>query len=168
MEHLQFHCLKDPLKRKREEDDSNPASKKMRGENQIGKGELDNDQVEKENDNSCSSTTAFEDTLKKIEMKPRKDQKQDMSHFLRGKTKPILNHLLNELVKKRGIKWFTDVKVRFVKAKPDGEDLVAEPHFRSLCMKTVNQHELHNHEKKLSKELRSLLSYFKRKEVAGY
>ena len=43
----QFHCLKDPLKRKRKEDDSNPASKKMRGENQVGKGELDNDQVEK-------------------------------------------------------------------------------------------------------------------------
>ena len=67
-----------------------------------------------------------------------------MSHFLRGKTKPILNHLLNELVKKRGIKWFTSVKVRFVKSKPDGEDLVTEPHFHSHCMKTANQHELHN------------------------
>ena len=109
----QFYCLEDPLKKKREEDDSSPASKKMRGENQIRKGELDNEQVEKENDNSCGSTTAFEDTLKQIELKLRKDQKQDMSHFLRGKTKPILNHFLNELVKKRGIKWFTSAKVRY-------------------------------------------------------
>jgi hypothetical protein len=67
-----------------------------------------------------------------------------MSHFLRGKTKPMLNHLSKELIDKRGIKWFINVKVRFTKPKPDGEDLVTEPHFRSLCMKTVNQHELGN------------------------
>ena len=67
-----------------------------------------------------------------------------MSHFLRGKTKPMLNHLSKELIDKRSIKWFINVKVRFTKPKPDGEDLVTEPHFRSLCMKTVNQHELGN------------------------
>ena len=138
----QLHCQGNPLKRGREEDDSSPTPRKVRVENQIGEGESDS-QVE-ENNNPCSSTTAFEDSLKKIELKPRKDQKQDMSHFLRGKTKPILNHHSKELVEKRGIKWFINVKVRFTKPKPDGEDLATEPHFRSLCMKTVHQHELDN------------------------
>ena len=135
-------CQGNPLKRRRDEDDSSRAPKKVRVENQVGESEPDR-QVE-ENDDPCSSTSAFENSLKKIELKPRKDQKQDMSHFLRGKTKPILNHLSKELIEKRGIKWFISVKVRFVKPKPDGEDLATEPHFRSLCTKTVNQHELEN------------------------
>ena len=67
-----------------------------------------------------------------------------MSRFLRGKTKPILNHLSKELIERTGIKWSICVKARFVKPKPDGEDVTTEAHFRSLCMKTVNQHELQN------------------------
>ncbi len=110
MEH-KVHCQGNSLKRKRDEDDRNPAPKKMRGDVQIGKGEP-------ENDNPCSSTTAFKDTLKKVELKPRKDQKRDMSHFLRGKTKPVLNHLSKELAEKRGIKWFMNVKVRFANLNP--------------------------------------------------
>ena len=138
----EVHCQGNPLKRKRDEDDTGPTPKKVRVDVQTGEGKLGR-QVE-ETDNPPSSTTAFEDSLKKIELNPRNDQKQDMSHFLRGKTKPILNHLSNDLIEKRGIKWFISVKVRFVKPKPDGEDLITEPHFRSLCMKTVNQHELQN------------------------
>ena len=110
MEH-QIQCQGKLLKRKREQDDSGPVTKKVRDENQTGEGKPGR-QVE-ENDIPCSSTTAFEDSLKKIELKPRNDQKQDMSHFLRGKTKPILNHLSNDLTEKRGIKWFISVKVRF-------------------------------------------------------
>ena len=162
----QIQCQGNPLKRGRDEDDSNPTAKKMRDDNQVGEGEPDN-QVGEENDNPCSSTTAFEDSLKKIEMKPRKDQKQDMSHFLRGKTKPILHHLSKELVEKRGIKWFISVKVRFTKPKPDGEDLATEPHFRSLCMKTVNQHELDNQlEEAKQKIIQSLVLF--QKEGSGW
>jgi hypothetical protein len=161
----QIQCKGNPLKRGHEEDDSSPAPKKMRGEDQIGEGEPGN-QVE-ENDSPCSSTTAFEDSLKKIELKPRKDQKQDMSHFLRGKTKPILNHLSKELVEKRGIKWFISVKVRFTKPKPDGEDLDTEPHFRSLCMKTVNQHELDNQLEEVKQKIIQSLVLFQ-KEGSGW
>ena len=57
-----------------------------------------------------------------------------MSRFLRSKTEAILARLSEELKKKRGLKWFISVKVRFVKPKPNGEDLTAEPHFRSLCI----------------------------------
>ncbi len=162
----QVHCQGNSRKRKHEEDDRNPALKKLRADVQIGKGEPDN-QVEEENDNPCSSTAAFEDSLKKVELKPRKDQKQDMSHFLRGKTKPILNHLSKELAEKRGIKWFISVKVRFVKPKPDGEDLVTEPHFRSLCMKTVDQHELHNQLEEAKQKITQSLVLFQ-KEGSGW
>jgi hypothetical protein len=85
----------------------------MRSENRIGESNP-NKEVE-EVDNPSSSTTAFEDSLKKIELKPRKYQKQlDMSHFLRAKTKPMLNPLSNKFVKKRGIKWFISGNVRFI------------------------------------------------------
>jgi hypothetical protein len=100
-------------------------------------------------------------------LKPRKDQKQDISHFLRGKTKPILNHLSKELEQKRGIKWFISVKVRFVKPKPDGEDLATEPHFRSLCMKTVNQHELENQLDEAKQKITQSLVLFQ-KERSGW
>ena len=63
-----------------------------------------------------------------------------MSQFLRGKSKPILTHLSKEL--KKGLKWFISVKVRFVKPKVDGEDLFSEPHFRNLCMTTLNAHDM--------------------------
>ena len=162
----QFHCQDIPLKRKREGDNSGPTSKKMRVENQVGKGEPGS-QVEEENDNPCGTTTAFDNSLKKVELRPRKDQKQDMSHFLRGKTKPILNHLSKELTEKRGIKWFVNVKVRFVKPKPDGEELVSEPHFRSACMKTVHHHELENQINEAKQKITQSLVLFQ-KEGSGW
>jgi hypothetical protein len=89
-----------------------------------------------------------------------------MSHFLRGKTKPILNHLSKGLVEKRGIKWFINLKVRFTKPKPDGEDLSTEPHFRSHCMKTVNQHELDNQLDEVKQKITQPLVLFQ-KEGSG-
>ena len=53
----QMHCQGNSLKRKRDEDDSGPATKKVRGENQVGEGKPDN-YVKEENDNPCSSTAA--------------------------------------------------------------------------------------------------------------
>ncbi|XP_028417042.1 uncharacterized protein LOC114541307 [Dendronephthya gigantea] len=131
---------------------------------QIGEGEPNN-QVEE--DNPCSSTSAFEDSLKKIQLRPWKDQKQDVSHFLRGKTKSILSHLSNELAEKRGIKWFISVKVRFVKPKPNGESLATESHFRSLCMKTVGQQELHNQLEEVKQKITQSLVLFQ-KEGSGW
>ena len=161
-----MHCQGNPLKRGRDEDrdenDSGPTPKKIRVENQVGEDEPD-----EQGDNPCNSTTAFEDSLKKIELKPRKDQKQDMSHFLHGKTKPILNHLSNELVKKMGIKWFTSVKVRFIKPNPDDEDATTQTHFCSLCMKMVNQHELHNQLEEAKQKITQSLALFQ-KEGSGW
>jgi hypothetical protein len=91
---------------------------------QIGRGHGD--------DNPCNLTSAFQENLKKIELKPRKDQKHDMSQFLRGKSKPILIHLSKQLEMKKALKWFISVKARFVKPKVDNEDLFSQPHFRNL------------------------------------
>ena len=90
-----------------------------------------------------------------------------MCHFLRGKTKPILNHLSDGLVEKRGIKWFISAKVQFVKPKPDGKDLNTKPHFRSLCMKTVNQHELYNRLEEAKQKITQSLVLFQ-KEGSGW
>ena len=95
----EVHCQGNTLKRKRDEDDTNPTPKKARVDVQTGEGKPENQIAE--TDNPCSSTTAFEGSSKKIELKPCKDQKQDMSRFLRGKTKLILNRLAKELVEKR-------------------------------------------------------------------
>jgi hypothetical protein len=126
---------------------------------QIGHGHGDDD--------PCNLTSAFEENLKKIELKPRKDQKHDMSQFLRGKSKPILIHLSKELEMNKGLKWFISVKARFVKPKVDGEDLFSEPHFRSLCTTTVNAHDMEKQLKEAcSKILDSLAIY--QKEGSGW
>jgi hypothetical protein len=118
-------------------------------------------------DDPCNLTSAFEENLKKIELKPRKDQKHDMSQFLRGKSKPILNHLLKDLEIKKGLKWFISVKARFVKPKVDGEDLFSEPHFCSLCTTTVNAHDMEKQlQEACSKILDSLAIY--QKEGSGW
>ena len=124
------------------------------------------DQIGHEDDDPCNLTSAFEENLKKIELKPRKDQKHDMSQFLRGKSKPILIHLTKELEMKKGLKWFISVKARFVKPKVDGEDLFSEPHFRSLCTTTVNVHDMEKQlQEACSKIIDSLAIY--QKEGSG-
>ncbi len=40
--------------------------------------------------------------------------------------------------------------------------------FRSLCMKTVDQHELHNQLEEAKQKIIQSLAYFKKKEVVGY
>ena len=66
-----------------------------------------------------------------------------MLQFTRSKSKPILNHLLNELKQKiECLKWYISVKVRLVKPKRDGKDSPSETFFQSLCMTTVNSHEV--------------------------
>ena len=99
----------------------------------------------------------------KVELKPRKDQKKDMSCFLHGKTKPILNHLSKELVEKRGIKWSICVKARFV----NNEDVTTEAHFRSSCMRTVDQHELYNQLKEAKQAATQAMVLFQ-KEGSGW
>ena len=86
-----------------------------------------------------------------------------MLQFIRRKSKPILNHLLNYLKQKiEGLKWYISVKVRFVKPKPDGEDSSSETRFQSLCMTTVNSHEVEDQQEEAKQEvIQSLLVHQK-------
>ena len=136
MEH-QMHRQGNSSKRKRDEDDSGPATKKVRGENQVGGQTREPRRGRKRPPLQFNNS---EGSLEKLELKPRKDQKQDMSRFLRCKTKSILNHLSKGLTEKRGNKWSICVKARPVKPKPGGEDVTTKVHFRSSCMRTIDQH----------------------------
>ena len=128
--------------------------------NKIGHGRGDDDPC-------INLTSAFEESLKKIELKPRKDQRHDMSQFMRVKSKPILIHLSKELEMKKGLKWFISVKARFLKPKVDGEDLFSEPHFRSLCATTVDVHDMEKQlQEACSKIIDSLAIY--QKEGSGW
>lgn len=160
----QIQCQGKSLKRKlRNKYDTSPTAKKIRVDGQTGKGKP-KPQIE-ETDNACSFTTAFEGSLKKLELKARKDQKQDMFRFLRGKTKPILNHLAKELIEKRTIKWLICVKTRCVKPKPDGEDVITEAHFRSSCMRRVDQHKLQTQLETARQAVTQAMVLFQKKEV---
>lgn len=161
----QIFCETKTLKRKSEKDDDISTPKKRTVDVQTGAGEM-----EKEDD-SCNLTSAFKDSLKKVGFKPRKEQKHDMSQFLRGKTKSILGQTKQnqskELKEKKGLKWFISVKARFVKPKPNGEDLVVEPHFRSLCMTTVNPHELERQLQEANQKVKDSLAIYQ-KEGSGW
>ena len=87
-------------------------------------------------------TSAISDSLETFKFKPRIHEKRDLRLFLHIKKRSLLRHLIRELADKKGIKWFVSVQVKFVKPKIDGSDLVSKPHFRSLCMTTVNLHEI--------------------------
>ena len=90
----------------------------------------------------CELTSAMQDLLKTFKYKPRIGEKYDLRLFLQGKKNVLLNRLQRELASKKGIKWFVSVQVKFIKPKADGTDITSEPHFRSLCMTTVNSQEL--------------------------
>ena len=74
--------------------------------------------------------------------KPNKREKYDLLLTLEGKKKNILKKLKQELLKRRGIKWFLCSKVKMVKSTPEGEDQTSTPHFRSTCNTAVNDGDL--------------------------
>ena len=54
-----------------------------------------------------------------------------------------------------------------MKPKPNGEYLVAEPDFRSLCMTTVNDHELEVQLREANQKVKSSLAIYQ-KEGSGW
>ena len=59
------------------------------------------------------------------------------------------------------------VQVKLIKSKAEGSDEISEPHFRSFCMTTVNDHEV---EKQLDEASQKILSAFStyQKEGSGW
>ena len=90
----QIFCQESTHKRKLEEVCEIPATNRPRVCEQTGAGEAEKPQAD--DDDLCNWITAFQNSLKKVELKPRKDQRHNMSQFLCGKSKPIVNLLLKE------------------------------------------------------------------------
>ena len=103
-------------------------------------GGLTSDIEETVENDGCES--AINGNLKTIHMKPRVNEKYDLSLFLQGERPNVLKNLEKEFKEKRGLKWFITVQVRMVKYRPDGEDEFSMPHFRSECQRLINLNEL--------------------------
>ena len=118
-------------------------------------------------ENPCALTTAMKDSLKTFKFKPRIQEKNYLSRLLYAKKESLVNRLSQELKTKREIKWFISVQVKLFKPKADGSDEISEPHFRSVCMTTVNVHEI---EEQLNEVNQKILSAFTtyQKEGSGW
>ena len=114
-------------------------------------------------ENPCAFTTAVKDSLKTFKFKPRIQEKYDLSKLLYGKKESLVNRLSQELKAKRGLKWFVSVQVKLIKPKADGSDEISEPHFRSLCMTTVNDHEIKEQLGEANQKILSAFSTYQKK-----
>lgn len=117
----------------------NEQVEKVPPRNQIG-GAFTTSEDSGELDDECQS--ALGGNVKSIQMKPRQNEKYDLSLFLQGKRANVLKHLEKELKEKKGVKWFISVQVKMVKYREDSNDEFSEPHFRSNCQRLLNLHEL--------------------------
>lgn len=88
------------------------------------------------------SQSALGGNVKSIQMKPRQNERYDLSLFLQGKRANVPKHLEKELKEKKGAKWFISVQVKMVKYREDSNDEFSEPRFRSNCQRLLNLHEL--------------------------
>jgi predicted nucleic acid-binding Zn-ribbon protein len=82
-------CDGNTLKRKSDAVDNTSKAKR----DKVDETAYSSDQIGHGDSDPCNLSSAFEENLNEIELKPRKDRKQDMSQFLRDKSKPILIHL---------------------------------------------------------------------------
>ena len=119
--------------------ENDAAGSSIQSTDQVGGGHNSDTEEKAEND-GCDS--AINGKLKTIQMKPRVNEKYDLSLFLQGKRVNVLKNLERELKEKRGLKWFITVQVRMVKYRPDGMDEFSTPHFRSECQRLINLNEL--------------------------
>ncbi|KAK3722284.1 hypothetical protein QZH41_016392 [Actinostola sp. cb2023] len=115
-----------------------------------------------DNEDPCELTSAMQDSLKTFKFKPRIAEKYDLRLCLQGKKKALLNRLQRELKSKRGIKWFVSVQVKFIKPKANGIDVVSEPHFRSLCMTTVNPEEVEEQLNEVNQKILNVFATYQR------
>ena len=150
-----------------------PPKKQVKVNDQLVEHESQTPDVEEarssnnEPDEPCDFTSAMKDALKTFKFKSRLQEKRDLRVFLQGKKKPLLSRLNKQLTAKKGIKWFVSVQVKFIKPKVDGSNLVSEPHFRSLCMTSVNRHEMNEQLNEVTQKILSAFATYQ-KEGSGW
>ena len=125
--------------RKAGEKENTPPAKKQKTKDQMGGGEVDENEEENEEEKTGDHTgveSAIGDNLKVYKMAPNKNEKYDLSLTLQRKKRYITRNLQKELQKKKGIKWFLCAQVKMVKTSVDGDEF-SSPHFRSLSITTL-------------------------------
>lgn len=68
-----------------------------------------------EGEGECKS--ALKGGLNTFTYKPRERERRDLTLSLQGKRKYLIKQLANQLKKKKGLKWFLSVKIKFVKTQ---------------------------------------------------
>ncbi|XP_020917577.1 uncharacterized protein LOC110254870 [Exaiptasia diaphana] len=111
--------------------------------------------------------SAIEGTLQKFQYKPRTEEKYDLSLTLKGKKSHLHRQLNKQLEAKKGIKWFVSVKAQLFKSNKDGEEIISEPHFRSLCMTSTNPYEIEGQLNEVNGKIISALMAYQ-KEGSGW
>jgi len=142
--------------------------KKRKADSETPDKQTQSSQSQREDkDDPCETATALQNGLKTFTYKPRKTEQLDLKYCLQQKIKVLLNRLRQELEKRKGIKWYLSVKVKFTKPKSDGEDIISEPHFRSLCIPSVNSDELETQLKEANEKIHETMMAFQR-EGSGW
>ncbi|KAL9951227.1 hypothetical protein ACROYT_G043851 [Oculina patagonica] len=116
-------------------DDRRDVSAENMFKAQVGGGEGSGEDRDVEN-HECES--ALNGNLNIFQMKPRINEKYDLSIFLQGKKANVSRNLQRELELKKGVKWFICVHVKMIKYRPEGEDEISTPHFRSNCERLLH------------------------------
>ena len=105
-------------------------------ETQNNESEEGNNPIEKENDiqeDDCiTSEEAIEGNLKKITIEARDKTKYDPMTFLKVKEEQIRKILKEELKKRRMLKFYITIQVRFTKNKGDQVE-ITQPYFHGKC-----------------------------------
>ena len=153
--------VEEEKKRKADEELEEPPPK-VQKTCQVGDG-----QGEPKVDDVDACLSALNNSLKEIEFKPRIGQKHDLDLFLSGKKKPVLNNVGKALDTHKGIKWYISVQVKFIKHKVDGDDVISEPYFRSICFTEVNSNDLQTHYEKAIEKIKEAFETFQ-KEGSGW
>ena len=78
-----------------------------------------------------------------------------------------MNTLTKEQKQNKGIKWYINLQVRFIKYKVDKEDVISEPYFRSRCYTEVNLNDLQTHYAEAEQDIFKHFAMFQR-EGSGW
>lgn len=96
--------------------------------------------MEETNDDCLTEEEAIEGNLKKITI-PTNDQRFDPLTFLKDKEETIRSILKEERTKRKRMKFYLTLQVRFTKTRGDQVE-IAEPHFHGRCHIVLKQEDI--------------------------
>lgn len=99
------------------------------------------DDTSKDREECITSEEAIHENLKKISISANDQTKHDPVTFLKSKEEELRSVLQNERTKRKRIKFYLTLQVRFTKTRGDQVE-VAEPHFHGRCFIVLKREEI--------------------------